>query len=245
MRLEQRIGRVDRIGQRRTVHAVHLIGAGTGETRILSRLQTRIAKARTEIGAPDPVGADEELAVTQLVLAGTADAQPKGATPDSDAQARIFPDLRDAAGGEVDRLAFARRLVAHNHGHGGGRLGVDGPWIARLRRCARAALRSRIVLLWRVSCDNAHGRTVESTLVPVSVHLSEVPSDPDRAWIEELLRHVEADAHVALDRATANWRTDTTLAVRNLVDMRVARERAILETSTGARPQTFQPGLFD
>ena len=46
MRLEQRIGRVDRIGQRRTVHAVHLIGARTGETRILTRLQARIAKAR-------------------------------------------------------------------------------------------------------------------------------------------------------------------------------------------------------
>ena len=31
MRLEQRIGRVDRIGQRRTVHAFHLIADGTGE----------------------------------------------------------------------------------------------------------------------------------------------------------------------------------------------------------------------
>ena len=76
MRLEQRIGRVDRIGQRRTVHAVHLIGARTGETRILSRLQARIAKARTEIGAPDPVGAEEERAVAQLVLIGSIDEHP-------------------------------------------------------------------------------------------------------------------------------------------------------------------------
>ena len=37
MRLEQRIGRVDRIGQRRTVHAFHLIAAGTGEHRLLTR----------------------------------------------------------------------------------------------------------------------------------------------------------------------------------------------------------------
>src|SRR2546430_6091553 len=56
MRLEQRIGRVDRIGQPRVVHAWHLIAADTGETQILSRLEDRIARARDDIGAPDPLG---------------------------------------------------------------------------------------------------------------------------------------------------------------------------------------------
>jgi superfamily II DNA/RNA helicase len=41
MRLEQRIGRVDRIGQRRIVHAFHLIAGGTGEERLLARLRAR------------------------------------------------------------------------------------------------------------------------------------------------------------------------------------------------------------
>ena len=68
MRLEQRIGRVDRIGQRRTVHAFHLIATGTGEPRILRRLTQRIAAAQAEIGAPDPVGIDEELAIARLVI---------------------------------------------------------------------------------------------------------------------------------------------------------------------------------
>jgi len=68
MRLEQRIGRVDRIGQRRTVHAFHLIATGTGEPRILRRLTRRIAAAQAEIGAPDPVGIDEELAMARLVI---------------------------------------------------------------------------------------------------------------------------------------------------------------------------------
>jgi SNF2 family DNA or RNA helicase len=68
MRLEQRIGRVDRIGQRRTVHAFHLIATGTGEPRILQRLTQRIAAAQAEIGAPDPVGIDEELAIARLVI---------------------------------------------------------------------------------------------------------------------------------------------------------------------------------
>jgi superfamily II DNA/RNA helicase len=66
MRLEQRIGRVDRIGQRRTVHAFHLIAAGTGEARLLARLRTRIASANADIGAPDPL--DDERHIARLVL---------------------------------------------------------------------------------------------------------------------------------------------------------------------------------
>ncbi len=70
MRLEQRIGRVDRIGQRRTVHAFHLIAEGTGETRILSRLRARIGVARADIGAPDPLGNDDERTMARLIIAG-------------------------------------------------------------------------------------------------------------------------------------------------------------------------------
>jgi SNF2 family DNA or RNA helicase len=71
MRLEQRIGRVDRIGQRRPVHAFHLVADRTGEMRILSRLRTRVALARADIGAPDPLGDDENA---RLVIAGEMDA---------------------------------------------------------------------------------------------------------------------------------------------------------------------------
>ena len=66
MRLEQRIGRVDRIGQRRIVHAFHLIARGTGETRLLARLRARIASARSDIGAPDPL--TDERAIARLVI---------------------------------------------------------------------------------------------------------------------------------------------------------------------------------
>jgi superfamily II DNA/RNA helicase len=70
MRLEQRIGRVDRIGQQRTVHAFHLIARDTGEARILSRLRERIAAARADIHAPDPLGDDDERSIARLVVSG-------------------------------------------------------------------------------------------------------------------------------------------------------------------------------
>ena len=68
MRLEQRIGRVDRIGQARVVHAFHLVAAGTGEMRILDRLRSRLAIASIDIGAADPLG--EEATVARLVITG-------------------------------------------------------------------------------------------------------------------------------------------------------------------------------
>jgi SNF2 family DNA or RNA helicase len=70
MRLEQRVGRVDRIGQQRVVHAFHLIAGGTGETRILARLRERLAVARAELGAPDPLGEEDERVVATLVMTG-------------------------------------------------------------------------------------------------------------------------------------------------------------------------------
>ncbi len=42
MRLEQRIGRVDRIGQRRTVHAINLFARGTAEGTVLANLTRRL-----------------------------------------------------------------------------------------------------------------------------------------------------------------------------------------------------------
>jgi superfamily II DNA/RNA helicase len=55
MRLEQRIGRVDRIGQRRTVHAVNLLASGSAETDMLARLARRLDHARSSVGAVDDV----------------------------------------------------------------------------------------------------------------------------------------------------------------------------------------------
>ena len=46
MRLEQRIGRVDRIGQMRTVHAINLFASGTAESTVLANLARRLERIR-------------------------------------------------------------------------------------------------------------------------------------------------------------------------------------------------------
>jgi len=70
MRLEQRIGRVDRIGQRRVVHAFHLVADGTAEMRLLDRLRDRVASAQADIGAPDPL--TDERTTARIVMGAEA-----------------------------------------------------------------------------------------------------------------------------------------------------------------------------
>src|SRR5262249_46647364 len=110
MRLEQRIGRVDRIGQRRMVHAWHLVGA-PGEARILERLKARIARARAEIGAPDPFGDDEERAIARAVIAGVSlreeEQTPPALTALNGQVALVTPDLRGEAENERRRIVAA------------------------------------------------------------------------------------------------------------------------------------------
>ena len=69
MRLEQRIGRLDRIGQRRTVHAIHLAARGTFEDDVLGRLALRVEAVRRSIGlASSPLGEMGEPEVAAAVI---------------------------------------------------------------------------------------------------------------------------------------------------------------------------------
>jgi superfamily II DNA or RNA helicase len=73
-RLEQRIGRVDRIGQAHTVHAFHLVAASAGETVVLDRLRARIAVAESEVHAADPLSdRTHERAIARLLFSGDSE----------------------------------------------------------------------------------------------------------------------------------------------------------------------------
>ena len=62
MRLEQRVGRVDRLGQRRRVHAIRLIYTGSIEERVLDRIRQRRAMSETEVARWAFQGESEEPA---------------------------------------------------------------------------------------------------------------------------------------------------------------------------------------
>ena len=116
MRLEQRIGRVDRIGQARAVHAINLLAAGTAEAGILARLARRLERARLSIGAvADVLGPAEDRVMDAWFGSDTAGAGPFDDERTGHAsplpRAIRQPDLRAAAAHAAAQLAWRRRLM--------------------------------------------------------------------------------------------------------------------------------------
>jgi hypothetical protein len=245
MRLEQRIGRIDRIGQERTVHAFHLIAADTAETRILSRLKARIARAQADIGAPDPIGAAEDHAIARLAILGVDDDGPaREATVD--ATTRITPALETEAAAEATRLTWVRALVRGCDTESAMRWDDDGPWSLRARRSAmRAALGCRVVLVWKLGTEDASGRTVEARLVPVAVDVMPALRIRNRGQIEDLLRRIDADVQALIGAATSDWRRAVELTTGAFLSARVARGHRILADLHATGPLLYQAGLFD
>jgi SNF2 family DNA or RNA helicase len=77
MRVEQRIGRLDRIGQQRPVWVYNLFCEGTVEERVLEVLEQRIGLFQDSVGSLDPILGEVERDIERLVLAhgGSGDEQ--------------------------------------------------------------------------------------------------------------------------------------------------------------------------
>ena len=252
-RLEQRAGRVDRIGQRRTVHAFHLIASDTAEMRILERLTRRIARARHAIDAADPLGSspgDEEDVVSRLVIAGdTAASVPSApeAKPSSIQEERLrIIRLEDEAVVEHARLVWGRAFLARND---------QGPLVVPAaeqavaigrRRQVRSALGSHLLVIVRSRFEDAVGRTVASHLSALTLGVSpRILRHTLAGAITAVLRELSPAAMVALDPSYAAWNADSKHHHRSFWEARLAREHAIATARCRPVSPRFQPGLFD
>lgn len=70
MRLEQRIGRLDRIGQKRDIEIHNFATKGTVEERVLDVMQRRIRLFEESIGGLDPILGEVEANIEKLVMQG-------------------------------------------------------------------------------------------------------------------------------------------------------------------------------
>ncbi len=254
MRLEQRAGRVDRIGQRRTVHAFHLIASETAEIRILERLKERISRARHAIDAADPLGSsttDEEKTMSRLVIAGDTTTSVPSA-PDSKLSSSIEDDrlrvvrLEDEAIVEHARLVRGRAFLTSDR-----RAPLVVPAagqavaVARRRRL-RSALGSHLIVIVESRLEDAAGRSVASHLTALAIGVSgrtlrhAVPGA-----VTAVLRNLSPAAMIALDPWYTAWRLDGTQDHDSFWEARLAREHAIAAARCTPRPAGFQPGLFD
>ena len=72
MRIEQRIGRLDRIGQKQPVLIYNLFCEGTVEERVIEVLERRIGLFEESVGSLDPILGEVERDIERLVLADVA-----------------------------------------------------------------------------------------------------------------------------------------------------------------------------
>jgi hypothetical protein len=222
MRLEQRIGRVDRIGQTRTVHAVHLFAHDTAEATVLAHLHRRIDAIRAS-----------EIEIAACVIDGR-DLTPVAASPAPIDTWTISEDFRHEAEKEADRLASLNRLARSA-------TGVSDPSSTAVTfvRTSSACTSSEMVWLFRAHVISAHGRLIEELLIPINVQLFASPSKASAATLIERLRpfvlpvvkeHVAARAtHIA--RNSSEW-----------IARAISRERQIF-AALGAG-DLFQASLF-
>jgi superfamily II DNA or RNA helicase len=238
MRLEQRIGRVDRIGQRRTVHAVHFIARDSVEARILDRLRDRVARARHDVGAPDPVGLDAERAIARFAIGAmpdVADLDSSSSPPTLD-----VPDLQLDGVCEAARIGASRGRALDGDAAQGALLRSMPAWIATSRRRAtREALAGQTLLIYEATMEDGVGRIADSMLVPVmcSPRIAALALD-DAAASES------RDVSARVERALLAWRDEARRTHAAFTSKRLGRERAIAALGT-AGAVLLQPGLFD
>lgn len=240
MRLEQRIGRVDRIGQRGRVHVMHLVADGTAECRLLTRLSTRVSQAHARIGAPDPLSgrpAWTEDASARLVVLN-ADPPP---APPPDAHRPVVPLTRlEHEGVAESQRIDALRAWTQAPGTESAvavPLANAGTLVATSRRSrTRRALAGRVVACCQTTASSAAGHTVAAHVFGLAVPADALGPAPQR--IARLL----AAASTA-DESTTWARTafDEHEQLMQVYEQRLAGVLALLGRPVGEQ----QPGLFD
>jgi hypothetical protein len=224
IRLEQRIGRVDRIGQTRTVHAINLFADGTAERTVLANLIRRLDRIRMS-----------EIDIAACVI-GHAEPAPRSATVE---MCTRTTDLRTEASAETKRLRHTRCISAARS--------TLPDWVVPVT--SMPARDASIVCFFRIRLLSGAGRLLEDGLVPVRLRI-----DPPRHRLDrkaaralaeslidhfgpELLRHARAYGDErAHSIATEAARPSAAAA---------ARERQIANAMTARKSPLVQAGLFD
>lgn len=240
LRLEQRAGRVDRIGQARRVHIVHLVAAGTCEEATLARLIERLHRSRGTLSAFDPVPGERQVAESVLADRPLAPDRHGAALPPG----TLTIDLRHDAAAEAAWIRQARALAAGTAG-----AGASGrPVVTHVRSRSRRTAPPRGVWLFRVAFVSGHGHLMWESLVPLAGDLTGLRGqpaamrraalDPSHPAIQRILRRTGAERlgalQAPLDDALRRW---------------YVRERALMSAIRARHARLsaglVQRGLFD
>jgi superfamily II DNA or RNA helicase len=234
-RLEQRTGRVDRIGQSHRVHEIVLLAGHTAERLVLAPLVRRMRIAGSRGGRR--WSAPGESAVAAAVLDGL---ELRVEASDPAAPSRTM-ELAAETEHECRRVQLHRDL-----GAGIGRLpsapAGAGTWI-HVRRA-----RHTLTVVVSLALRDASERVVHHEIVPLTVRLRHGPGSVRArdavAWAAQLLQHGTDAILTVAAAATAESRRRVLSLVDDHADRLLDRERQIIEMAQ-PRQVALQTGLFD
>lgn len=245
VRLEQRIGRVDRIGQARPVHGFCLVSRHHTEQNLLQRLARRVASADEDVGMASP------LESTRSPIAPATGIEPDDPPRGGDAGWRH--SLAAAAEAEAQRIRHARAL----RGHLGRRTRPSAvapatAIVARARPALRRWLSGRGLLLIEFAGLDDVGRQFASVaraqliVVRSPAARATVATDRHSSRLSDIARSVVAHVDRVISHLITDARRDPCVAAPNpFWSMLIDRASAIARATSGGAPHLFQPGLFD
>ena len=231
LKLEQRCGRVDRIGQSRPVHFTLTVARHDFETGVLARLARRALIARRTLGddvlrrvIPDTTIVGAALFDNGVIDNGVIDEPAPSA-----------PTLRMCREWTRPGRVFARRLISSRalaqhwrvpHVDTSGALWTSIDRLPSIRRVAA----DRSLLVFSVPLIDGSGTVVERHVVSLCVE--------DRTRVDAA-RVLAAEALAARARRLG-------IRLRRQMDGRVQIEAALVSRlATRLTPEEVQPGLFD
>ena len=156
-RIEQRVGRVDRIGQSRAVHQIHLVAAGTVEESRVTRVVQRSTRIASELGALSAPPLDERQTADYIV---GNERLPVHANPVAVLPGLIAGNLRPEAIAEAARLRHARQMRDT-------RAAAPAPYVRPVAARARRTMPGSSYWVFWIEFADSEGQVVWETLVGV------------------------------------------------------------------------------
>jgi superfamily II DNA or RNA helicase len=249
-RLEQRAGRVDRLGQRRTVHECGVVAATAAERLVLGPLMRRVARARSSGHAAD--GLPEALAeshVAEMILGSGAVRNAAGVAPGAPAQPVLTStlDLTRAASVEAARVVVQRQLST------GAKPDVppctpDFPLAAVIRRHS-TALRPGFVVVQLLRLSGRLGEVIHDDLivwhVPWALGRRKRSEKEVKAIVDEFRRRLATD-RVGATAVRIAEALDRSARVHHAVETAWAQRTRLVRGSLRIHSQQLvQQGLFE
>jgi hypothetical protein len=226
-RLQQRTGRVDRIGQSRPVHEVLLVARDTSERLVLAPLLRRSRLAAAQTGRPSVVIEESRVAAAVMQGAPLEVEEPVPFLPPASL------DLTDDARFETERIQLHRRLLQLRKPRQ-----EERPWdtVMTIRRHA-----SRVLAIVRVTLRDASERAVHEELIPMRLTDARLPSGGSARqlpeWTHPMVESARQHALVRMDEVITR--------VREQIRAMAERERELASGLTSKARVLIQPGLFD